>query len=39
MNVNDVRHTLANFNGLSDLYNAYDTLGSRNFVQMAVIRS
>ena len=31
--------TLANFNGLSDLYKAYDTLGSRNFVQMAVIRS
>ena len=31
--------TLANFNGLSDLYNAYDTLGSSNFVQMAVIRS
>ena len=31
--------TLANFNGLSDLCNAYDTLGSRNFVQMAVIRS
>ena len=29
--------TLANFNGLSDLCNAYDTLGSRNFVQMAVI--
>ena len=31
--------TLANFNGLSDLCNAYDTLGSCNFVQMAVIRS
>ena len=31
--------TLANFNGLSYLCNAYDTLGSRNFVQMAVIRS
>ena len=31
--------TLANFNGLSDLCNAYDTLGSRNFVQMAVIPS
>ena len=31
--------TLANFNGLSDLCNAYDTLGSRNFVQMTVIRS
>ena len=32
--------TLANnFNGLSDLCNAYDTLASRNFVQMAVIRS
>ena len=31
--------TLANFNGLSDLCNAYDTLGSRNFVQMAVIRN
>ena len=31
--------TLANFKGLSDLCNAYDTLGSRNFVQMAVIRS
>ena len=30
--------TLANFNGLSDLCNAYDTLGSRIFVQMAVIR-
>ena len=28
--------TLANFNELSDLCNAYDTLGSRNFVQMAV---
>ena len=25
--------TLANFNGLSDLCNAYDTLGSRNFFQ------
>ena len=35
MSVND----LANFNGLSDLCNAYDTLGSRNFVQIAVIRS
>ena len=31
--------TLANFNGLSDLCNAYDTLGSRNFVRMAVLRS
>ena len=31
--------TLANFNGLSDLCNAYDTLGILNFVQMAVIRS
>ena len=31
--------TLANFDGLSDLCNAYDTLGSRYFVQMAVIRS
>ena len=31
--------TLANFNGLSDLCNAYETLGSRNFVKMAVIRS
>ena len=31
--------TLAKFNGLSDLCNAYDTLGSRNFVQMAVIHS
>ena len=31
--------TLANFNGLSDLCNAHDTLGSHNFVQMAVIRS
>ena len=31
--------TLANFNGLSDLCNAYDTLESRNFVQMVVIRS
>ena len=31
--------TLTNFNGLSYLYNAYDTLVSRNFVQMAVIRS
>ena len=31
--------TLANFNGLSDLRNAYDTLGSCNFVQMAVILS
>ena len=38
MNVNDVS-TLANFNGLSDLSNAYDTLGSRNFVQMAVMHS
>ena len=27
--------TLANCNGLSDLCNAYDTLGSRNLVQMA----
>ena len=31
--------TLANFNGLSDLRNTHDTLGSRNFVQMASIRS
>ena len=31
--------TLANFKGLSDLCIAYDTLGSRNFTQMAVIRS
>ena len=31
--------TLANYNGLSDLCNAYDTLGSRNFVLMAVICS
>ena len=31
--------TLANFYRLSDLCNAYNTLGSRNFVQMAVIRS
>ena len=31
--------TLANFKGLSDLCNAYDTLGSRNFVQMAVLCS
>ena len=31
--------TVANFNGLSNLCNAYDTLGSRNFVQVAVIRS
>ena len=31
--------TLKKFNGLSDLCNAYDTLGSRNFVQMAVIIS
>ena len=31
--------TLANFNGLSDLCNAYDTLERRNFFQMAVIRS
>ena len=30
--------TLANFKGLSDLCNAYDTLESRNFAQMAVIR-
>ena len=29
----------ANFNGLSDLCNAYDTLGSRYFVQMAVTHS
>ena len=28
---------LSNFNGLSDLCNAYDTLETRNFVQMAVI--
>ena len=38
MNVNDVSHT-CKFNGLSNLCNAYDTLGSRNFVQMAAIRS
>ena len=38
MNVNDVSHT-CKFNGLSDLRNVYDTLGSRNFVQMAVTRS
>ena len=31
--------TLANFNGLPDLCNANDTLGSRHFVQMPVIRS
>ena len=31
--------TFANFNGLSDLCNAYDTLGSLNFVHIAVIRS
>ena len=31
--------SLANFNRLSDLCNVYDTLGSRNLVQMAVIRS
>ena len=31
--------TFANFNGLSDLCNAYDTLGSRNFIQLAVISS
>ena len=31
--------TLANFDGLSDLCNAYDTLESRNIVQLAVIRS
>ena len=31
--------TLANFKGLSDLCNAYDTLESRKFVQMAVMRS
>ena len=31
--------TIANFNGLSDLCKAYDTLGSGNFVQMAVICS
>ena len=31
--------TLVNFNGLSDLCNAYDTLGSRKFVQIAVICS
>ena len=30
--------TLANFKGLSDSCNAYDILGGRNFVQMAVIR-
>ena len=30
---------LANFKRLSYLCNAYGTLGSRNFVQMAVIRS
>ena len=34
-----IQATLANFNGLSDLCNAYDTLGSRNLLQMAVIRS
>ena len=39
MNVNDVRKKLANFNGLSDLCNAYDTLGSGYYVQMAVICS
>ena len=33
-----IQATLANFNGLSDLCNAYGTLGSGNFVQMAVIR-
>ena len=31
--------TLASFNGLSDLCNAYDTLGSHTLVQIAVIRS
>ena len=31
--------TIANFNGLSDLCHAYDTLESRNFVQMSVMRS
>ena len=31
--------TLANFNGLFDLCKAYDTLESRNFVPMAVMRS
>ena len=31
--------TLANFNELSDLCNAYDTLGSLNVVKMAVICS
>ena len=31
--------TLANFNELSDLCNAYDALESRNFVQVAVMRS
>ena len=31
--------THANFYGLSGLCNTYDTLGSRNFVQMAVICS
>ena len=30
---------LANFNGLSYLCNAYDTLGSCNYVQRDVIRS
>ena len=38
MNVNDVRHTRKS-NGLSDLCNANDILGSRNFVKMAVLRS
>ena len=31
--------TLANFNALSDLCNAYDTLESRNYDLTAVIRS
>ena len=31
--------TLANFNEVSDLCNACDTIGSRNFVHTTVIRS
>ena len=31
--------TLENFKGLSDICNAYDTLGSSNCAQMAVICS
>ena len=31
--------TLLNFNRCPDLCNAYDTSGSRNFVQKAAIRS